>query len=85
MHEMQTIVTDVHGVCLSVCLPRMHRITPHGEAGLRLCSTVRGHSVQSLPNHFGLLLGYYIHRFRSTAAYGSLRFIDSRQMASPAR
>jgi len=49
MHEMQTIFTDVLGVCLS----RMHRMTPHGEAE-RL--TVRGHSVQPLPNHFCFLL-----------------------------
>jgi len=25
---VQTIVTDVRGVCLSVCLSRMHRMTP---------------------------------------------------------
>jgi len=28
MHEMQTILTDVCSVCLSVCLSRMHWMTP---------------------------------------------------------
>jgi len=42
MHEMQTIVTDVRGVCLSVSLSRG--------------STVCGALVQPLPNYFGLLL-----------------------------
>jgi len=41
MHEMQTIVTDVCGVCPSVCLSRG--------------STVCGAFVQPLPNYFGLL------------------------------
>jgi len=45
MHEMQTIVTDVRGVCPSVCLSR-------GGA----CSVCGGHSVQALPNCFGILL-----------------------------
>jgi len=44
MYEMQTIITDVHGVCLSVC----HAV----QRGF----TVRGHSVQYLPIHFDLLL-----------------------------
>jgi len=39
--EMQTIVTDVHGVC--VC---------HAANSASLCGD---HSVQPLPNHFGLL------------------------------
>jgi len=38
MHEIQTVVSDVRGVCpsvcLPVCLPRMHRMTPHDEADL---------------------------------------------------
>jgi len=55
MHEMQTIVTDVHGVCPSVCLSRMHRMTPHSDADLRLGFAVWGHSVQTLWNHFGHL------------------------------
>jgi len=46
MHEMQTIVTVVRGVCQSVrptvCLSRG--------------STVCGAFVQPLPNYFGLLL-----------------------------
>jgi len=46
MHEMWTIVTDVRGVCLSVCLSRGF-----------LC---RGHSMQPLPNYFGLLLEQHI-------------------------
>jgi len=53
MHEMQTIVTDVSSVCLS----RMHRLTPalHSEADLRLSFTVWGHLVLRSPNHFGLV------------------------------
>jgi len=43
MHEMQTIITDVRSVCQSVC---------HAA---QLGFTVWGHSVQPLPNHFGLL------------------------------
>jgi len=43
MHEMQTIVTDVLGVCQSVYLS--------------LClSVTQGHLVQPLPNDVGLLL-----------------------------
>jgi len=64
MHEMQTIVIDVHSVYLSVnpsgCLSQMHRMTSHSEADLRLGLTVRDHSVQPLPNYFGLL--FYICR-----------------------
>jgi len=61
MHEMQTIVTDNRGVCPSICqfdcqsLSRIHRMTPHSEADLRIGFTVWGHSVQPLPNDFGLL------------------------------
>jgi len=44
MHEMQTIVTDVCGVCPSVCISR-------GSAWLRSAC----HLVQPLSNHFGLL------------------------------
>jgi len=43
MHEMQTTVADVRGVCPSVCLSR------------GACSVYGGHSVQPLPNFFGLL------------------------------
>jgi len=39
MHEMQTIVTDVHSVCLSI---------------------MQGHSLQPLPNYFGLLLDLFL-------------------------
>jgi len=42
MHEILTILTDVSGICLSVCLSRV------------LCAW--GHSVQPLPNAFVLLL-----------------------------
>jgi len=45
MHEMQTIVTDVRGVCLSVCPSVTRRV-----------QCVRGLSVQPLPNYFELLL-----------------------------
>jgi len=44
MHEMQTIVTDDRGVCPSVCLSRMHRMTPHSETDLRsasLCGVIQ--------------------------------------------
>jgi len=47
MHDMQTIVTDVRGACLSVCLSVTRLISA------LLCGR---HSVQPLPNHFGLLL-----------------------------
>jgi len=50
MHEMQTIVTDVRGVCLSV------RPSVCQSRAAQLGFTVRGHSVQPLPNDFGLLL-----------------------------
>jgi len=42
MHEMQTIVTDVHGVCLSVCLvtaaqlARLHCAGSFGTAFAKL-------------------------------------------------
>jgi len=41
MHEMQTSVTDVSGVCPSVCLSR----------GSTVCHAF----MQPLPNHFGFL------------------------------
>jgi len=44
MHAMQTVVTDVCGVCHSVM------------RALNLATLRGGHSVQPLPNHFGLLL-----------------------------
>jgi len=59
MHE--TIVTNVHGVCPSACLSRMHRMTLHSEADLRLGLTVRGQSVQPLSNHFDYLLNTHLH------------------------
>lgn len=40
MHKVQTVVTDMSGVC-------------HADALLGL--TVRGHLVQTLPNHLGFL------------------------------
>jgi len=50
MHEMQTIITDVRGVCQSVrqsvCLSRR-------AAGLHCAG---GYSVQPLLNNFGFLL-----------------------------
>jgi len=46
MHEMQTVVTDVSGVCPSVCLSR---------GRLNSASLCGGHPVQTLPNHFGFL------------------------------
>jgi len=44
MHEMQTMVTDV---CLSVCMSVCPSVS---------LAVTRGHSVQPLPNDFGLLL-----------------------------
>jgi len=46
MHEMQTIVTNVHSVCLSVCLLR---------GFINSASLCWGHSVQLLPNHWSLV------------------------------
>jgi len=43
MHEMQTIVTDVP--FLFVSLSRMHRVTPHGKADLRLLYCARSFGV----------------------------------------
>jgi len=60
MHEMQTVVTDVRP---SVCLSRMHQMTPHGEANSRLGFTMRGHLVQPLPNHCGHLF-YFLFRLQ---------------------
>jgi len=48
MHEMQTIVTNVRGVCPSVSQSVRH--------AAQLGFTVRGHSVQTLANHFSRLL-----------------------------
>jgi len=53
MHEMQYIVTDVRGVCQSVTASLSVSLS-RGLAGWRV-QCVRGHSVQPLPNHFGLL------------------------------
>jgi len=52
MHELQTVVTDVCCVCLSVGL----------SVSVSTCQSVShgGHSVQPLPNHFGLLLWLYV-------------------------
>jgi len=49
MHEMLTILTDVRGVCPSVCLSQSLNWQ-------RQC--VQGDSVQPLPNAFSLLLTY---------------------------
>jgi len=52
MHEMQTIVNDVCGVCLSVC----HAAQIGAGAGsVRRVPCARGHLVQPSPNAFGLL------------------------------
>jgi len=57
MHEMLTIVTDVRGVCLSVCLWRGLNRRRRVQCTPRSCA--RGHSVQPSPNAFGLLLFCY--------------------------
>jgi len=67
MHEIQTIVTDVRGVSLSVHLSVTNALNDPDLASLcgvicgSECSVqrvpcARGHSVQPLPNAFGLLL-----------------------------
>jgi len=54
MHEMLTILTDVRGVCLSVCLSR--GLNRGGACSVRRVPRARGHLVQPLSNVFGLLL-----------------------------
>jgi len=49
MHEMQTIVTNVCGVCPSVTRATQQHV-----------QCVHGHSMQPLPNHFGLLIVFQI-------------------------
>jgi len=49
MHELQTIVTDDRCVCLSVSLS----VTRLNSAAHAVCAA---HSLQPLPNYFGLLL-----------------------------
>jgi len=52
MHEMQTVVIDVCGVCLS-------GLPIHQSVCVTWCAQcVWGYSVQSLPNYFGLLLSH---------------------------
>jgi len=58
MHEMQTIVTDVRGVCLSVCLSRGLNWWRRVQCAPRaICA--RGHSVQTSPNASGLLFIWF--------------------------
>jgi len=57
---MQPILTDVLSVGQSVSLSRMHRMTPHSEADLSACSACGGHSVQPLPNDFGLTFTFIV-------------------------
>jgi len=40
MHKVQTIVTDVHGVCLSVCLSVTN--TPNDPGSALLCGAISG-------------------------------------------
>jgi len=56
MHEMQTIVIDVCCVSLSVCPSR---------GSVNSASLCGGHTVQPLPNYFGLLLVIVICFFLS--------------------
>jgi len=66
MHEMQSIVTDARGVCLSVCPSATSAPNDPGEAllcgvivggaySVRRVPCARGHSVLPSPNTFGLL------------------------------
>jgi len=67
MHEMQTIVTDVHCVSLSVT------DSPNDPTETRVESKTWlhcvGHSVQPLPNYFGLLFAYVIAVVRDCVYY----------------
>jgi len=75
MHDLQSIVTDVRGVCLSVCLSRMYRMTPArlhcaraiggGACSERRVPSARGHWVQPLSNYFGHLLNIQQYRLLS--------------------
>jgi len=51
MHEMLTVVTDVHSVCLLVCLS-----CGGGACSVHHVPCVRGDLVQPSPNAFGLSL-----------------------------
>jgi len=54
LHRMHEILTIVHSVCVSVCLSRGLSRQLHVQCTLyAVC--VWGHSVQPLPNDFGLL------------------------------
>jgi len=57
-HEMQTILTDVRGGCLSVCLSvRRHSVRlSRGLNRRQHVQCARGHSVQPLSNYFDHLL-----------------------------
>jgi len=62
MHEMQTIVTDVCGVCLSVTnalndpgSASLCGVIGGGACSVRRVPCARGYSVQPSPNAFGLL------------------------------
>jgi len=59
MHEMQTIVTDVRGVCRFVC-PSVSQSVTRGSTRQRRVLCARGHSVQPLSNYFGFLL-FFTH------------------------
>jgi len=52
MHEMQTVVTDVRGVCQSVSLS----VTRLNSAARAVVT--QDHSMQPLPNYFGLLFTF---------------------------
>jgi len=65
MYEMQTTVTNARGVCLSVSLSVTNAPNDPGSASLgrvRRVPYVRGHSVQPLPNAFGLSFGFSWHQ-----------------------
>jgi len=50
MREMLTILTDVRGVCLSVCLSR--GLNRRRRGTIRRVPCAHGHSVQPLSNYF---------------------------------
>jgi len=59
MHMMQTVVTDMRGVCQSVMR-------------LNSASLCGGQSVQSLPNYFGILLDNATHAVASSVTTSTL-------------
>jgi len=56
MHEVLTIVTDFHGVCLSVAWLKSAAV----RRVYAMCHVHGGHLVQPSPNAFGLMLSMFM-------------------------